>query len=183
MDLGVLTTCLLIVCARIADVSLGTLRTMFMVQGRRGVAFSLGFFESLIWVYVVSSVVQNLSNPLYAVCFAGGFAAGNFIGITVEKWLGHGQQVVRVFSRQAALMAARLREEQYVVSEFDATGRDGPIGMLFLQTPRKKVPGLLRQVTAIDPASYYVVDDVRAVPVRATQTFAPTGWRGVLKKK
>lgn len=183
MDWGVLGTSLLIVLARVVDVSLGTMRTMFIVQGRRALAFSLGFAESLIWVYVVSSVIAHLHQPVYAISFALGFALGNFIGITLEGWIGHGKQVVRVFSRQAHEIADGLRDRRFVVSEFSATGREGPIGMLFLQTDRRKVPDVLRFVTDVDPGSYFIVDDVRMTSVQQMQRFEPTGWRAVFKKK
>ncbi|RMH54134.1 MAG: DUF2179 domain-containing protein [Bacteroidetes bacterium] len=186
MDLGVLGTVLLIVCARVADVSLGTMRTMFIIQGRRGAAFGIGFVESLIWVYVVSSVIKNLTQPIYAVSFALGFALGNYIGITLEGWMAPGKQVVRIFSRNAHAIAERLREQQFVVSEFAATGLQGPIDMLFLQTDRRKVPAVLRIVTSLDPDSFYIVDDVRmtsAKPRSGPRAFTPTGWRAVFKKK
>lgn len=186
MDLSVLTTTLLIVCARVADVSLGTMRTMFVIQGRRGVAFALGFVESLIWVYVVSQVIANLQQPIYAVGFAFGFALGNFIGITLEGWMAQGEQVVRVFSRQAHRIAETLRDQQYIVSEFAATGREGPISMLFLQTDRRKVPHVIRALTEIDPDSYFIVDDVRMTSSKRGRPFRPinpTGWRTVFKKK
>ena len=50
MDFGVLATCLLIIVARIGDVSLGTMRTILVVQGRRWISWGLGFFEVLIWL-------------------------------------------------------------------------------------------------------------------------------------
>lgn len=186
MDLALITTTLLIVIARIADVSLGTMRTMFIVQGRRGVAFGLGFVESLIWVYVVSSVIANLTQPAYAVSFAFGFALGNFIGITLEGWMAPGKQVVRVFSRQAHAIAERLRAQQFVVSEFAATGLEGPISMLFMQTDRRKVPGVLKVVKDLDPESYFIVDDIRMTSVKKAPPYRltnPTGWRAVFKKK
>lgn len=95
-----------IVVARITDVSLGTLRTMNVMQGRRGVAWILGFCEILIWVFAVSKVIGNLQQPAYAIAYALGFATGNYVGMTFEKWIALGEQVVRVFTRAGAQIAA-----------------------------------------------------------------------------
>ncbi len=62
---------------RVADMSLDTLRLLFVVRGRRGLAWVLGFFESAIFVVAVSSVITNLGNPLNVIGFAAGFATGN----------------------------------------------------------------------------------------------------------
>ena len=72
--LSVFLTCLLIVAARITDVSLGTIRTINVVQGRRTLALVLGFFEVLIWVFVVSRVINEIRQPAYALAYALGFA-------------------------------------------------------------------------------------------------------------
>lgn len=163
MDLNTLLVCLLIVLARITDVSLGTIRTMFVFNGRRDVAFILGFFEVLVWVLVVSKVITNLNNPLYAVAYAFGYAAGNYVGMTIESWVAFGEQVVRIFTREGARVAAALREDNWRVTEFNGTGRDGPLSILLIQSPRRKSVSVIAQARALDPQCYYIVDDVRQV--------------------
>lgn len=161
MDFNLLTCCL-IFCARICDVSLGTLRVVMVTQGRRGRAAMLGFFEVLIWVSAVSQVITNLRNPAYAVAYALGFACGNYVGLTVERWAAFGKQVVRVFSRQGEEMTESLRKVGFRVTLFEGRGRDGPVHSLYTETERRKVPELLTEARRIDPSCYYVVDDIRA---------------------
>ena len=127
MDSFVLLMCLGIILARITDVSLGTLHTMFVVQGRRKLAWVLGFFEILIWVVVVSKVIQNLSEPAYAVAYALGYATGNVVGITMENWLAYGEQVIRVFTRKGETIATQLRGEGFRVTTFAGEEGDGPV--------------------------------------------------------
>jgi uncharacterized protein YebE (UPF0316 family) len=168
----VLVTCLMIVAARIGDVSLGTIRTVSVINGRRGVAWVLGFVEVLLWILVVSRVINEAKdNTFYAVAYALGFATGNFIGITIEQHLAFGEQVIRVFTRKGPELAHRLRGHGHKVTEFEGKGRDGPVAMLFIQTPRKRVPDVLSVAKTMDADFYYVVDDVRAA---AAASAAPT---------
>ena len=71
MNSEVLVTTCLIILARIADVWLGTGRTVAVVNGRKGMALGLGFFEVLSWGVAVSKVVTNLESPIYALAYAG----------------------------------------------------------------------------------------------------------------
>ncbi|MBK9118982.1 MAG: DUF2179 domain-containing protein [Phycisphaerales bacterium] len=176
--------CLVIVTARIADVSLGTIRTIMVVQGRRGLAFVLGFFEILIWVSIVSSVIQQLGQqPLYAVAYAVGFALGNYVGMTIEQRLALGQQVVRVISRDGAQLAATLRSHGYRVTQFDGFGRDGPVQELFVQVHRRDTARVIAEVRSQDPKCYFTVDDVRLASTSALATHQQGGWRGMMKRK
>ena len=101
MTSHVVFMCLLIIVARIGDVSLGTLRTIVTIQGRRALAISISIFELLIWVFVVSQVIRDIGNePIYGVAYAIGFASGTFIGMTIEQRLALGRQVVRIITRQ-----------------------------------------------------------------------------------
>jgi uncharacterized protein YebE (UPF0316 family) len=185
MDFGVLATCLLIIIARIGDVSLGTMRTIMVVQGRRWISWGLGFFEVLIWLYAVSSVMRNLEHPIYALCYAFGFATGNYVGLTVERWLSLGDQAVRIFTRRGPAMAGFLRENQFGVTEFDGRGRDGPVHHLFIQARRRGIARLVNLARQIDPECFYVVEDVRSASTAYANGSSrePTGWRAIIKKK
>ncbi len=179
----ILVTSLMIVAARIIDVSMGTVRTLCVIRGRAVNAWFLGFFELLIWVFVVSKVIQNLDVPYYAVAYALGFATGNVVGLWVEKQLAFGEQVVRIFTRKSDEVARSLRQRGFAITVFEGQGREGPVGMLFIQTMRKKVGSLLDLAGRLDPQSFYIVDDIRMAAHTAPMGFNPTGWRAVKKKK
>lgn len=162
MDRSIFLSCLLIFIARVGDVSLGTLRVVMVTQGRRGRAALLGFFEVLIWVSAVSAVLQNLRQPLFAIAYASGFATGNYVGLTVERWAALGRQVVRIFSRSGHEIAEALRAQGFRVTLFEAQGRDGSVAMLYTETERRSAPTVASTARQIDPRCYYVVDDIRA---------------------
>ncbi len=162
MDQATLFSCLLIFSARVCDVSLGTLRVLMVTQGRRTLAACLGFVEVLIWVAAVSRVISSLGRPEFAIAYAAGFACGNFLGLTLERWFAIGRQVVRVFSRRGQALAEHLRGLGFLVTLFEGVGRDGPVHLLLLETERRGVPRLITAARELDPLCYYVVDDIRA---------------------
>jgi uncharacterized protein YebE (UPF0316 family) len=180
---SVLLTCLIIVVARITDVSLGTIRTINVVQGRRHVALMLGFFEVLIWVFVVSRVISEIRQPAYAIAYALGFALGNWVGMTIEGRLAMGRQVVHIFSRLGPEMATALREAGLRVTQFDGYGRDGPVQHLLIEIGRRHSANVIGQARTIDPRCFYMVDDVRLVSSVHGQLPARAGWRAVLQRK
>lgn len=147
--------------ARIFDVSLGVLRISAQAAGYKKSAWGFAFLEALIWVVVVSSVVQNLNNPVYAVAFALGFATGTFVGLTLEGWMARGEQVVRVFTHHGDEMAEVFRERGWRVTQFEGKGRDGPIQLLFIHARRKLAPRISRAARQVDDKAFIVVDDVR----------------------
>lgn len=171
--------------ARICDVSLGTIRTICIVRGLRLVAALLGFFEVLIWVVAISSVVNHLHNPLNMIAYAGGFATGNWVGVWLEGRLALGQQIVRLISYDPeGRLAESLRSAGFVVTELDGHGRDAPVKICFIATNRREVPAVLARATRVDPQVFATIEDVRAAN-RALTRYAPerVGWASVLKRK
>lgn len=183
MEIGVVATCLLIILARLGDVTLGTLRTIAIVNGRAAVAWVLGFFEVLIWLFAISHIFANLDQPIYALAYAFGFASGNYLGVQVERLLAFGEQVLRIFTRQGAELAAALRTDGYRVTEFDGRGRDGQVSLLFIEVKRRETMRLLKRIRQADPRSFCLVDDVRLVKAAVTETGESGGWRGMFKIK
>jgi uncharacterized protein YebE (UPF0316 family) len=176
-------TCALIVLGRVIDVTLGTVRTIMVVRGYRRWACVLGFFEVLVWIFVVTRVIHGLAeNPLFAVSYALGFAAGNFVGITLDNRLGFGQQVVQVFSRRGGELATEMRTKGVRMTCFQGAGRDGPTSMLMIVADRGLIPGLIKEARRLDPECYYSVEDVRTSASSGTGHVA-SGWREIMKKK
>jgi uncharacterized protein YebE (UPF0316 family) len=117
---------LLIFVARIFDVSIGTVRMIMVISGHRMASAALGFVEVLIWVLAVGGAVEHLSNPIAVLAFAGGFAAGTLVGMTIENRLAIGFRVVRVINPKPGLdLAGALREQGYTATRLDGHDRDG----------------------------------------------------------
>lgn len=186
-DLGTLTTGVLIFLARICDVSLGTIRTIVTVQGRGAIAFVLAIFEILIWIVVISTVVQKISDqPILAIFYALGYATGNMVGIAVERKIALGFMVLRVFTRTGGKpMTEQLRAMGQPVTVFQGEGMHGPVDELYIACRRRDLPKLLEIVKANDPEAFYIMEMARDV-CRTIRPLAPEcsgGWRSVFKRK
>jgi uncharacterized protein YebE (UPF0316 family) len=161
MSASVATTFVLIVLARITDVTLDTVRTVAIVQGRRVFAAILGFFEAVVYVCAVAKVLLNMDHPIYALAYGLGFALGTFLGITIEQRLAFGVQLASLFTRKGDELAKALISAGYRVAEVRGHIRDGEVTILYVEIPRKQVPKLIHDAATIDEECFCVVNDVR----------------------
>lgn len=83
-------TPLLIFLSRLMDVTIGTIRIIFVARGEKKVATLLGFFEMFIWVLTIGIIMQNLDNITAYLAYAAGFSVGNYVGIYLEGKVGGG---------------------------------------------------------------------------------------------
>ena len=175
----------LICLLRIADVTLGTLRTVAHVRGTVVVAPILGFFEVTIWVLAISKVMTTLDNPFNVLGYALGFALGNWVGVTIERKLALGQLVIRIISRiEGETIAAALRERGLRVTEFEGRGSRGPVTLLYVMLERSDAGAVQTLAEEIDPECFVVVEDTTGTNRTLTPTLVPrTGWRSPFKKK
>ncbi len=186
MSLHILLIGLLIFCARIVDVSIGTMRTIVTVQGRTRLAFALGFIEVTLWVTIISAIVKQIHTaPVLAVFYGLGFATGNVVGIALERKLALGHLALRAFTRKAgSALAAKLRAAGQVVTTFEGEGRGGPVTELLVVCRRKDIKWILDLIKADDPDAFYIIEQAREVSHLQMPVYEePTGWRAVLKRK
>jgi uncharacterized protein YebE (UPF0316 family) len=147
---------------RIGDMSLDTIRLLYVVRGRKRLAWILGFFQSLIFVVAISSVLTHLDNPLNVLGYAAGFATGNVVGMIIEERLAIGYVMVTVISPlRGAVIAEKLRASGYAVTEISARGRDGMVSMLNCSVRRKETDDVETVILEADPQAFITADDVR----------------------
>jgi uncharacterized protein YebE (UPF0316 family) len=160
-------------------------RTISLIHGRIATAVILGFFEVLIWITVVAQVISGVGeNPVLLVAYAAGFAAGNGVGIVIERRLAFGVQMLQVISQKhGEEIAAAIRERGQAVTVFTGEGRDGPVRMLLTTCQRRKIPSLIRESRRIDPDVFYVVEPVSDLRKNVRLATRPTGWRSIGKGK
>lgn len=154
----------LIFAMRIIDVSIGTLRFMFMVRGRRLIASGMGFVEVLVWVIAVASAMEHLTSPYHLAGYAGGFAIGTFVGVSIERTLALGQVVLRVIlpDGDGAGVATTLREAGYAVTEVDGRGRDGPVDIANVVVGRRYARRVAEMVEERAPRSFITIEEIRS---------------------
>lgn len=155
---------LLIFVARLIDVAMATLRMMLSIRGIRWSAPLIGFFEALLWVVAVGSAIRHLDSPMHVIGYAGGFAAGSYVGLWIEARLAVGLATVRIISTHAGVeMADALRGRGYGVTEFSGQGRDGPVEVVFTVSPRRQVPDILREVDSWDPEAFVTLEQAQGI--------------------
>lgn len=163
---------ILIFLARVADVSIGTIRIIFVSRGTRALAAIFGFFEILIWLVAISQIMHNLTNFANYIAYAAGFAMGNFVGISIERRLFAGSLMVRVVTkRDASMLIEYLNLHGYGVTSFDAQGAKGPVKIIFTVADRNDLDAVLSIVKEFNPNAFYTIEDIRYV---AEQNIFPT---------
>jgi uncharacterized protein YebE (UPF0316 family) len=151
----------LIFIARVADVSLGTVRVIFIARGLKYFAPIVGFFEIIIWLLAIGQIMQNLSNPLCYIAYAGGFATGNYIGILIAEKLSLGVVLIRVItSRDASELLEYLKSAEYGVTSVDAQGSAGKVQVVFTIVRRREVASVVNLIKQFNPKAFYTIEEV-----------------------
>lgn len=158
---------LAIFCARVLDVSIGTVRTIMVFRGHRLFAAALGFIEILIWVIAVGKVMQNLDVWYFMIAYAGGFATGNVVGMYIESKLAIGSELVRAVSANREIeLADALRERGYSVTELAGISEAArSVEVLLIDEKRRNVPRLVETIIQLDPDAIWTVSDIKSHPV------------------
>jgi uncharacterized protein YebE (UPF0316 family) len=149
---------------RIADVSLGTLRIIFISKGYKLIAPVIGFFEILIWIFAISRIMENLDNWICYVAYAGGFATGNFVGMTLEERLAIGHELIRIITKKDADdLTVALKNKGYGITTIKATGINGEVGVIYIIVNRKKINDVVNIIKQHNPQALYTIEDIRFV--------------------
>jgi len=144
---------------RVADQTLGTMRTIYVNRNRPFQAAMLGFIESAIWIVAASEVIKNVNEPILVIGYAGGFSAGTILGSYLEKGIGLGNFVVRVFtSIDSPSVASSLRAEGYGVTVINGEGKEGAVRICWCIIPRRKIKSVLKIIKDTNPEAYVTTD-------------------------
>lgn len=155
---------LLIFFSRVIDVSLDTIRIVFISKGNKFLAPILGFFEVLIWLIAITRIMQNLDNFVYYIAYAGGFATGNYIGLIIEEKLALGVQMFRIITlKEASTLIESLTLKGYGVTSVDAEGKNGKVNIIFSVVKRSESKKVIDIIHLHNPNAFYSIEDVRRV--------------------
>ena len=148
---------------RICDVTLGTLRIIFVSKGVRKVAPILGFFEVLIWIVVISQLFAHANSPIVYLAFAGGYATGNFIGILVENKIAFGYVMFRVYSKKDGhQLVQELHKNNFGSTFIKGEGAISGVHIVEAVVSRRLQQKMTTLIDQFDPNAFYYVEDVRS---------------------
>lgn len=155
---------ILIFLARICDVSIGTLRIIFVSKGKRNIAPILGFFEVLIWITAISKIMENLDHYINFIAYAAGFATGNLVGMIIEEKLAMGIMMIRVFANErGSELVQSLNAQGFGATVVEARGARENIHLIYSIVKRNELANVLDVITQLNPKAFYTIEDVKAV--------------------
>ncbi|HTI65600.1 MAG TPA: DUF5698 domain-containing protein [Gemmatimonadaceae bacterium] len=149
---------------RIIDVSCDTMRVIFAIRGKRAIAAALGFVQALVWIFAVGNAVKHLGSILHVLGYAGGYAMGTFVGVSLEQAIAYGVATVRIVSRTAGVeIANALRESGHGVTVFPGVGRDGAVEILNSVVQRGHLSEVLDIITKQDKEAFVTVEEPKVL--------------------
>ncbi len=155
---------LMIFAARVVDVTLGTLRIIFVSRSMKMLAPMIGFFEALIWLLAMGQIFQSLTNMGLYFAYAAGFAAGNYMGIYLEGKIAMGLLVVRTITADDATeLIEYLKENDFGVTSVSASGVSGQVRLILSVIKRKDLKRMIQIINEKMPKAFITVEDVRSV--------------------
>lgn len=154
----------LIFLSRIIDVSLGTIRIILANKGIKKVASIIGFFEVLLWIIVISAVMENLNNYLSYFAYAIGFSLGTYVGISLEEKISLGQVRLRVITKKDLKeMIDDMKPTKYVFVSENVNSSDGKIKIINAFIERKYLKVVLDKIKKRDKEAFYTVEDLKMI--------------------
>lgn len=151
----------LIFLARIMDVSINTIRIIYVLGGRKLIATLLGFFESFIWLMAIRQIFEHMDNWICYVAYPAGFATGILVGMLIEEEIAYGKVIVRIITRKdVATLADYLKKHEYRYTRVQTEGLDGPENLIFTVLPRENLEELLQWLRENLPTAFYTVERV-----------------------
>lgn len=185
VSLPVWAVAILIFLLRVVDVSLGTMRTIAVIQGRIRISVLLGFVEILIWITAISQVIANLSaTPLLLLAYAGGFATGNATGILLERKIALGRVMIRLVTANGEEIKRRWEKSGARVVIVTGQGAQGEEAVLYCACPRRRARDFVAMAREIDHQAVATIAPVleHEPLLRQPLPFA-TGWRATFLRK
>ncbi|UCC91774.1 MAG: DUF2179 domain-containing protein [Candidatus Aenigmatarchaeota archaeon] len=159
---GLVVIPVLIFLARILDVTMGTIRIIFISKGFKYLAPVVSFFEILVWLMAITQIMQNLTNFVNYIAYAAGFATGTFLGIHIEKKLAMGYLSVSVLTKKNPTgLIERLETSGHRTTSIEARGEKSNVQMVFTIVKRKKLRNVLNAIKVFDPSAFYSIEDVK----------------------
>lgn len=155
---------LLIFFARVCDMSLDTIRVIFMSKSIQYLPAIIGFFEVIIYLVAIGQVMNNLTNAVCYIAYGAGFATGTFIGMVIEERLSLGLTSVRIITKEdPAELMQFLRSHNYGVTSIDGEGGTGKVKMVFTIIKRQDLTHVIGIIKDFHPNAFYSVEEVKSV--------------------
>lgn len=153
---------LIIFFGRIVDVTLGTLRIIFVSKGEKNIAPIIGFVEVFIWIVIISQILVRANDMVSYLSYAAGYATGNYVGILIEQRIAYGILLCRIYTQKNGKeLVQQLNEVDFGATLTHGIGSTNEVDIVETVVDRKEMKKLERMLTEFDTNIFYVVEDVR----------------------
>ncbi|NLI71767.1 MAG: DUF2179 domain-containing protein [Bacteroidales bacterium] len=147
---------------RIFDVTLGTLRIIFVSKGKKTIAPVIGFFEVFIWIVIISQILARANDLIAYISYAGGYAAGTYIGMLIESKLAFGVLLYRVYTKESGSeLVKMLNKSGYGATMIHGEGSVGKVDVVETVAARQLMKNIESVINDFDDNAFYVTEDVR----------------------
>lgn len=154
----------MIFAARIVDVTIDTLRIVYITKGDKILAPILGFFQILIWLIAITRIMKNIDNVACYFAYAAGFAAGNYIGLILEEKFAMGIQMIRIVTQvDASQLINKLHSNGLTTTSVEADSNQGKVHIIFLIVQRTRINSIITLIKQFNPKAFYSIEDIRSV--------------------
>lgn len=150
--------CIKIFFARIIDVSLGTIRTLYIVKGSKIVASLIAFIEVMIWFFAAREALNTDLPSLYiAASYSLGYATGTFIGTTINDLFIKGVVNIEVISDKITKEDIdHIKKNNFGVTVIKSMDDKY---ILFIITDKKRSKECIKLIKSIDYKSFIIVNN------------------------
>lgn len=153
---------LLIFVARLGDVTMATLRHIFVSKGFKKIVPILGFFEVLIWLVAMRQVFSHLDNVACFIAWAAGFSAGTYLGMYIDERLAIGTQIIRIITAEDIMpLTDALKKRNQGITIVDGHGAVGPVKLIFTIVKRTNKAQVIELIHVHTPNAFYSIEDVK----------------------
>jgi len=155
-----------IFCAKIFEVSIGTLRIVLVSKGQKLKAALIAFVECVIWILVVSTVLVDITkDPVKVVIYCAAFAIGNYIGVSLENRLAMGLSSIQVITNleEGNELALLLRDNNFGVTVMKGYGKEKEKEVLILHLKRKRIAEAVNLIHSQLENALITVNEVKVV--------------------
>jgi len=148
---------------RICDVTLGTLRIIFVSKGERYKAPIIGFFEVFIWIVIISQILTRANDLVAYLSYAAGYATGNYVGILIEQRIAFGIILYRIYThKDGQELTKMLNRKGFGATVMHGKGAIMEVDIVEVVINRKSAKEVERIIEELDKDAFYVTEDVRS---------------------
>ena len=154
--------CLEVFFGRMIDVSIGSVRTIYLVKQKNLIACVLAFIEILIWFLVARQILTDKELNVFVIAsYAGGYAFGTYVGGLINKYLVKGTLTAMVItSADKRVMVEALKDANYGVTSIPLEDEKT---MFLVEFKKRNVKKLKSTIIRVDRNAFIIVNETLSV--------------------